>query len=52
MKQRVKKRECLRNIHMAKKKTKNGERAKENDENISDKGEKTGISIGAMVINQ
>lgn len=45
-------RECLRDIHMAEEKAENGERAKENDENISDKGEKTGISKGAMIINQ
>lgn len=37
---------------MAEEKAENGERAKENDENVSDKGEETGISISAMVINQ
>ena len=37
---------------MAEEKAENGERAKENDENIRNEGEETGISISAMVINQ
>lgn len=37
---------------MAEEKAENGERAKENDENVSNEGEETGISIGAMVIDQ